>query len=42
MSDQMMLVLLAWGVFVLVMMLVIRKLMGGRALDQDDKKRPEE
>lgn len=39
MSDRMMLILFAWGVFVLVVMLVIRKLMGGRALDQDDKKR---
>lgn len=41
MSGDMMLILFLWGVFVVVVMLLMRKLMGGKGLDGEPRKPPE-
>lgn len=37
----MMLILFLWGAFVVVVMLLMRKLMGGKGLDGDQREPPE-
>lgn len=41
MSRDMMLILFLWAVFVVVVMLLMRKLMGGKGLDGDGRKPPD-
>lgn len=40
MSNDMMLILFLWAVFVVVVMLLMRKLMGGKGLDRGDDDPP--